>query len=139
MTQPESTDEKAMLLASLNQQRKHVLGITEGLSEEDLRRPVLPTGWNCLGMLRHLALDVERFWFQCVAAGDPVEIRTVLSSSESGWRMPADMPSEEVFDLYRREVDRSDAMIAGTDLDAPPAWWPDWWPDWRMQNLRRSE
>lgn len=34
---------------ALDGQREHVLGILEGLSEQDLRRPVLPTGWNCLG------------------------------------------------------------------------------------------
>src|SRR5262245_60649970 len=38
--------ESGVLLASLNSQRDHVLGILDGLSEEDLRRPVLPTGWT---------------------------------------------------------------------------------------------
>jgi hypothetical protein len=45
----------------LDGQREHVLGILDGLSEEQLRRPVLPTGWSCLGLVRHLALDVELF------------------------------------------------------------------------------
>jgi len=33
---------------TLDGQREHVIGILEGLSEQDLRRLVLPTGWNCL-------------------------------------------------------------------------------------------
>src|SRR5258708_37892060 len=66
-----STEGKA-LLESLTDQRQHVLGILEGLSEEDLRRPVLPSGGTCLGLVHHLALDVERFWFRAVMAGEPM-------------------------------------------------------------------
>lgn len=45
--------ELAALLGCLNGQRRHVLGILEGLSEVDLRRPPLPSGWSCLGLVRH--------------------------------------------------------------------------------------
>ena len=51
--------EKDVLRRFLEQQRKHVAGILDGLSEEDLRRPVLPSGWSCLGMVKHLALSDE--------------------------------------------------------------------------------
>ncbi len=37
------TKESQALLSSLAAQRNHVLGILEGLSEEDLRRPILPS------------------------------------------------------------------------------------------------
>jgi Protein of unknown function (DUF664) len=72
MTQPASSKERAALLDCLNDQRSHVLGVMKGLPEEALRRPVLPSGWTCLGMLRHLAVDDERFWFRGVAAADAV-------------------------------------------------------------------
>src|SRR5579859_7344189 len=58
-----------VLLGFLDAEREHVLGILEGFSEEQLRRPVLPSGWSCLSMVRHLALDDEHYWFQCVVAG----------------------------------------------------------------------
>jgi Protein of unknown function (DUF664) len=45
--------ETELLRDFLDEQRNHVLGILEGLSEEQLRRPVLPSGWHCLGMLKH--------------------------------------------------------------------------------------
>jgi hypothetical protein len=61
--EPDVHREREVLSSCLNEQRDHVLGILEGLSEEDLRRPVLPTGWTCLGLVQHLAVDVERFWF----------------------------------------------------------------------------
>ena len=74
MTQPASDKERAALLGGLSNQRRHVLGVMKGLPEEALRRPVLPSGWTCLGMLRHLAVDDERFWFRGVAAGGAVDL-----------------------------------------------------------------
>ena len=49
-TEPETS----LLLSSLNNQREHVLGILDGLPDDALRRPVLPSGWTCLGMVQHL-------------------------------------------------------------------------------------
>ncbi len=46
MMQTTTDDESGALLSYLNAQREHVMGILEGLSEEALRRPVLPSGWN---------------------------------------------------------------------------------------------
>ena len=55
MTQPPMTKQRQALVSSLADQRNHVLGILEGLSEEDLRRPMLPSGWTCAGLVQHLA------------------------------------------------------------------------------------
>ncbi|MDQ6687944.1 MAG: DinB family protein [Actinomycetota bacterium] len=130
----DSTHEAQALLASLGAQRNHVLGILEGLPEEDLRRPVLPSGWTSLGLVRHLALDVERFWFRAVVAGERVDLET----GDAGWQVPPEMPAEAVFDLYRAEARLADAVIAGTALDALPAWWPDFFGDWPPRELRRT-
>ncbi len=62
--------ESELLLSHLRVQRQHVLGILDGLAEDDLHRPLLPSGWSCLGLVQHLALDVERFWFRAVVAGE---------------------------------------------------------------------
>jgi uncharacterized damage-inducible protein DinB len=124
------TNETGLLLRYLNQQRDHVLGILEGLSEEDLRRPVLPTGWSCLGLVQHLTYDVEQFWFRVVTAGEDL-------SSPGGWRVSLDQPAAEIFATYRAEIERANAIIATTPLDAPPAYWPaDQFGDWRLDTLR---
>ncbi len=47
-----------------------MLGILEGLTDEQLRRPVLPSGWHCLGMVKHLALADEHYWFRSVVGGE---------------------------------------------------------------------
>lgn len=64
-----SNPQRKALVDALTAPRRHVLLALDGLADEQLRRPVLPSGWTCLGLVRHLALDVERFWFRAVVAG----------------------------------------------------------------------
>src|SRR6266487_308878 len=100
MPQPGSKEGTA-LLSSLSKQRAHVLGILEGLDEEALRRPVLPSGWTCLGLVRHLALDVERFWFRGIVAGERIVIDERAEAPDDAWHVGSDVPAEAVFALYR--------------------------------------
>lgn len=109
------------LLFYLNSQREHVLGALEGLPDESLRRAVLPSGWTALGLVRHLALDVERLWFQACVAGEKVD----LAEDNGAWQVPPDMPASAVRALYREETEKANAIIAATPLDAMPRWWPD--------------
>jgi uncharacterized damage-inducible protein DinB len=131
---PPANPEMDLLLATLNEGREHVLGIIEGLSDENLRRPALPSGWTCLGLVNHLALDVERFWFSQVAAGQPDEPG---EPDVDAWKVGPDVPSAAVLDLYRREIDRANTVIAATDLGAAPAWWPEeLFGSWRLNDMR---
>jgi hypothetical protein len=131
---PEPADESELLLGTLRGQRDHVIGILDGLSEDDLRRPVLPSGWTCLGLVHHLAVDVERFWFRAVLAGEQVE----LFSGDGGWRVPGDVSAETVLALYRDEGRRADAIVGRHALDDGPAWWPvEVFPDLPVRDVRR--
>jgi hypothetical protein len=128
-------DEADALLATLNGQREHVLGALDGLSEDDLRRPVLPSAWTALGVVRHLALEVERFWFRGAVAGEQLE----LTSGNEAWQVPADMPGSAVFGLYRDEIARANAVITTTPIDAMPKWWPsEIFPDFPARPLRKT-
>ncbi len=49
-------------LAFLNFNRECVLKKTDGLDDEQLRRVLVGTGTNLLGLVRHLAA-AERYWF----------------------------------------------------------------------------
>jgi hypothetical protein len=130
--------ERELLLSYLNVQRDHVLGILAGLDEEVLRRPVLPSGWSCLALVQHLALDVELFWFRAVAAGEQTAIDE-LAGIENAWQLDPDVPAAMVLDRYRQEIERANAIIAATPLDAAPAWWPEeLFGEWRGQDLRES-
>lgn len=120
--------EKDVLRRFLEQQRKHVTGILDGLSEEDLRRPVLPSGWSCLGMVKHLALSDEHYWFRCIMAGQPLS----FFPEERGWdwTVSPDESAADIVALYRDEIAHSNAIIDATPLDAPPRQQDPWWGDW---------
>lgn len=115
--------EVQVLLSFLDAQRRHVLGMLDGLDPEALRRPVLPSGWTCLGLVQHLALDVERFWFRAVITGDPAVIEA-LDDIEDAWQVDPGVPHTEVLDRYRAEAELADTAVAAADPDAPLAWWP---------------
>jgi Protein of unknown function (DUF664) len=131
--------ETSALLASLTIQRSHVLGILEGLTDDQLRRPVLPSRWSCLGMVQHLTISDERFWFRGIVGGDSacVSASADEAKAEAIWQVAPDAPAAAVLEAYRQEIELADAVIAATPLDQPPAIWPtEIWPDWRLPNLR---
>ncbi|MDI5965901.1 DinB family protein [Streptantibioticus silvisoli] len=111
------------LLSFLAGQRRHVLGALDGLDAEALRRPVLPSGWSCLGLVQHLALDVERFWFRAVLTGDK-DVIAALDDADDAWQVGPDVPVADVLGRYRTEVDLADAVVTAAAADTPLAWWP---------------
>jgi hypothetical protein len=122
------------LIEALEEQRRHVLGIVAGLTDEDLRRPVLPSGWSCLGLVNHLALDVELFWFRAVVGGEQSAIAELAGVTDA-WRIGPDVPAHDVIDRYRREISRARSVIEATPPDAAPAWWPtDLFGSWRLSS-----
>lgn len=136
MAQSQAVEERTALLSSLDEQRNHVLATLRGLSEENLRRSLVPSGWSPAGLVLHLALDVERFWFRAVIAGEQDVIDGLPTEDDAWEEVTPYVPAASVFSVYRREIDRANAMIAAVPLDAPPAWWPDFFGDWRLHDVR---
>ena len=131
--------ETESLLSHLNAQRDHVLGILEGLDERPLRRPLLPSGWTCLGLVQHLTVDIERFWFRGVVAGEPAQIDELVESSDDAWTVGTNVPAEAVFSSYRDEIHRANMIIAATRAGTAPAWWPgDLFGEWRWTTSATS-
>jgi hypothetical protein len=120
--------ETELLLGFLDEQRNHVLGILEGLTEEQLRRPVLPSGWHCLGMVKHLALADEHYWFRSVVGGEPFGFFPEGPNAE--WQLDPGESAEDVFGLYRREIERANAVIAATPLGMAPRQPDPSWQEW---------
>lgn len=84
---------------------------------------MLPSGWHCLGLVQHLALDVERFWFRAVVAGDEEIIRG-LTSGDEAWNVAPKTLAVDVLDGYRQEAALSDAVITSTPADGVLGRWP---------------
>lgn len=123
----EMTSHRAMLLSRLTGQREHVLAQLEALSDEQLRRPVLPSGWSCLGLVRHLTLSDERYWFEVVVAGEPLDFWP--EGDNADWLVGPDEAPEKVLEAYRAAIDRADEIIAARRLDDPPQQPEQWWSD----------
>ncbi len=105
MTGPNLTELKTLARA-LDDYRAIVIWKLEGLSEKDARRPVVPSGTNLLGVVKHLAF-VERWWFQAVLGqGDPV-FPWSDDDPDADWRIDGEDSIESVTSLYAAECAKS--------------------------------
>lgn len=112
---PVAGGEKEVLAGFLDHYRGVMLTLCRGLSEEDLRRPMVPSGTSLLGLVKHLAY-VERGWFQEVIAGEP-ENYPYEEGSDGDLRAETGETPEEIFDFYRAECERSREILAGVSLE----------------------
>jgi hypothetical protein len=92
-------------LAFLNFNRESVLKKTEGLDDEQLRRVLVDTGTNLLGLVQHLT-QAERNWFGYHLTG-----AEHVPGPGSGMRVPRDRTTQEVLDDYLAAITASDAAI----------------------------
>src|SRR3954452_16784093 len=106
----ETPAERTLLLSRLSGQREHVLAQLDGLTDEQLRRPVLPSGWSCLRLVRHLTLSDEQYWFEVVVAGRPLAF---WPEGDNGDCLVAPQePVEAVLTPYGAATARADEIIA---------------------------
>jgi hypothetical protein len=90
-----------------------------------MRQPVLASGWSCVGLINHLAVDVERFWFRAVMVDDRRAWDSFESGDASAWDVGPGVSPADVLTLYREEARQADQIIAATPLGAAPAAWPE--------------
>ena len=110
--------DRALLVRQLDGRRRHVFDQLDGLTDDQLRRPVLPSGWTCLGLIRHLTLSDERYWFEVVMAGGKLDF---WPDDEHGdWRVGDDESADTVIEAYHIAIANADTFIAGHPLDSPP-------------------
>ena len=122
-----ATAERDLLLNRLDGQRHHVLTQLEGLSDKQLRQAVLPSGWSCLGLVRHLTLSDERYWFEVVVAGKPLNFWP--EGDNGDWQVRPDEPVADVLDAYRSAIAHSNEIISARRLGDPPEQPETWWRD----------
>ena len=126
-------DPKANLLNYLQLGRHVLLWKLEGLSEYDIRRPMVGTGTNLLGLVKHCA-GVEAGYFGDTF-GRPFPRPLPWQGNEDDpnvdmWAT-ADESRDQIVALYQEACAHADATIASLELGATGV--VHWWPEERRQ------
>jgi uncharacterized damage-inducible protein DinB len=107
-------DPKHILLQQLSYYRASLLAKLDGLTEDQLRSSIVPSGWSPLGLLKHLVF-VERRWMQWgFEAEQMLDPRGDEDPSGKGWLVT---PEDNVAQL----TERLTAIAARTEAIASEA------------------
>lgn len=133
-----TADPKADLHHYLQVAREALLWKLDGLGEYDVRRPLVPTGTNLLGLVKHVA-SVEAGYLGDTFArpfGEPLPWLDEDAEPNADMWATADEAREQVVGLYHRVWAHSDATVDRLPLDAVGhvPWWP---PERREVTLHR--
>lgn len=117
---------KADLHRYLQQSRESVLWKLDGLSEYDVRRPLVPTGTNLLGLVKHLAFVEQGYFGDTFGRPFPDKLAWDESDPNADMFATPDESREFITDLYRRTWAHSDVTIETLGLEAVGhvPWWP---------------
>jgi Protein of unknown function (DUF664) len=99
------TGELDTALAFLDFVRSCLLKKAAGLTEEQLRRVLVPSGTSILGMIQHLTVG-ERFWFPYQFAGIGQE-----ADFNFDMAVPSERSGVEVIVDYRAAIEESNELI----------------------------
>ncbi|MFC6237363.1 DinB family protein [Longivirga aurantiaca] len=109
-------DERATLQAFVDDQRREIASLLDGVSEEEARRSLVPSLTTLASIVKHCAF-VERVWFQVGLAGrtraglglpDDVDDSFVLDDADTVESLLAD---------YAEACAESDRIASGHSLD----------------------
>ncbi len=122
---PFTADEKTSLYVALDRHRDVVAWKLDGLSDEQLRRPMTPTGMTLLGLLKHLTF-VEDGWFCETFGRDTEPLPFDEDDPEADLRVAPSETTPDVIAFYGRARAAADQVIdqLGVD-DLGTAWFGD--------------
>ncbi|GAA1256281.1 DinB family protein [Oryzihumus leptocrescens] len=117
-----TADEKTTLLDSLERHRDVVLWKLQGLDDEQLGRPLTPSGTTLLGLVKHLAA-VEYGWF-CETFGRATEpLPFDDDDEEADLRVEPGESTADIVAFYGRARAAANTVVAELDLDARGTSW----------------
>ena len=123
------SDPKADLVRYLQIAREALVWKLDGLSEYDMRRPMVPTGTNLLGLVKHVA-SVEAGYLGDTFGrpfGEPLPWFAEDAEPNADMWATTDESRDQIVGLYHRVWAHSDETISSLELDAigHVPWWPD--------------
>jgi uncharacterized damage-inducible protein DinB len=120
-------DPKAQLTRYLQAGRDALVWKLDGLSDYDVRRPLVRSGTNLLGLVKHVAIVEAGYLGDTFGRPYPEKFASFAPDAEPNADMwaTADESRDAIVDLYRRVWAHSDETVQSLSLEATGSvpWW----------------
>ncbi|HEY3484309.1 MAG TPA: DinB family protein [Ilumatobacteraceae bacterium] len=123
------SEQKADLTLYLKAARESLLGKLDGLSEYDIRRPLVPTGTNLLGLVKHVGSVAIGYFGETFGRAFPEPLPwfddETAETNADMWAT-AEESREAIVGLYERAWAFCDETIESHSLESigHVPWWP---------------
>ena len=108
--------ERDLLISFLDLYRRTILVKVGGLTEEQLRRRLVPSPTTLLGIVKHLGY-VERSWFRIRFNVEDLPVPWTEQDPDADFRVEPDETAESVVAFYREQIACARAIVATAQLD----------------------
>ena len=119
---PFTGSEKESLHVALDRHRDVVLWKVQGLPDDDLRRPMTPSGTNLIGLVKHLA-SVEFGWFCATFGRESHAVHFDESDPDADMRAEPHESTADILEYYGRARTAADNVINELEVDALGTSW----------------
>lgn len=109
-------DERTQLTAFVEHYRAAVEATLDGLSEEQVRRRLVPSSTTLLGLLKHVTW-MQRIWFEECVGGTPRAQLGTATTPEETFQLDDGDTAASVLAAHRRACATARELVAGRDLD----------------------
>jgi len=110
------TGERAQIEAFVADNRREVVDLLDGLTEEQARRRLVPSKTSLLSLVKHLTF-VERVWFEVAFEGRTREELGLPAEVDDSFELTEDDTVESVRAGYLAAVATADSIAARYSLD----------------------
>jgi uncharacterized damage-inducible protein DinB len=108
--------EREQIESFVHDARMEVVGLLDGVTDEQARRRLVPSRTTLLGLVKH-ATFVERVWFEVAIAGRTRAELGLPENSEESFELTAEDTIESVRADYRRAWRSAEEIAAEHNLD----------------------
>jgi hypothetical protein len=109
-------DERATMQAFVDDQRREIAALLDGLTEEQARRTLVPSLTTLASLVKHCAF-VEQVWFQVGLAGRTRAELGLPDGADDSWRLNDDDTIESLLVAYAEACAESARIAATHSLD----------------------
>jgi len=108
--------EREQIEAFVHDNRREIIGLLDGLTEEQARRRLVPSATTLLGLVKH-AVFVEQVWFQEAVTGVSRAEAGIAADPDESFELSDDDTIDSVGAALRAQWAESDTIAAAYGLD----------------------